>query len=107
LAKIIDLYLDNSDDLMDQLRRGIVAGDYPAIGKAAHRFKSSSATLGAQNLTSLCQQLEVMSQDRIMDNPGSILADLETEYTRVRQTLSSILDSRKTVLHLENGAELR
>ena len=107
LAEVIDLYLDNSGNLMDQLRQGIVAEDYLAIGKAAHRLKSSSATLGAQNLTSLCQQLEVMSQGRIMDNPGSILADLETEYTRVRQTLSTILESGKTALGLNNEAELR
>ena len=45
LAKVIDLYLDNSDNLMDQLRRGIVARDL-SIGKAAHRLKSSSATWG-------------------------------------------------------------
>jgi len=107
LARVIDLYLDNSSNLMDRLREGINCKDFPAIGEAAHRLNSSSATLGARNLAALCGQLEVMSQGRAVVNTGSTLSNIEAEYIRVRQALITILKNGKTVTPREGGEEPR
>ncbi len=107
LVKVIDLYLDNSSHLMDRLREGINCKDFLAIGEVAHRLNSSSATLGAQNLAGLCRQLEAMSQGRVVDNAGSMLSNIEAEYIRVRQALTTILEYGKTATLLDGGKEPR
>ena len=106
LAKVISLYLDNSNDLMDSLRESLHGKDFPAIGAAAHRLTSSSATLGAQKLAALCRQLEIICHGRVIDKAASIFLNIETEYKRVYQTLTTIL-ANKTAGFLDNGKNLQ
>jgi signal transduction histidine kinase/CheY-like chemotaxis protein/HPt (histidine-containing phosphotransfer) domain-containing protein len=101
LARVIDLYLDNSKGLIDKLREGVDCNDFLTIGEAAHRLTSSSATLGAQKLAAQCRQLEVISQSRVIDKAGLMLSNIEAEYLRVCQSLKAILDNNKTVTTLD------
>jgi CheY-like chemotaxis protein/HPt (histidine-containing phosphotransfer) domain-containing protein len=105
LAKVISLYLDNSDDLMNSLREGLNGNDFPAISAAAHRLTSSSATLGAQKLAALCRQLEIICHGRFIDKAAAIFLTIETEYKRVCQTLTTILANQMAGL-LDDGKKL-
>jgi two-component system, sensor histidine kinase len=98
LARVIDLYLNNSRGLMDRLREGVNCKDFLAIGEAAHRLISSSATLGAQKLAALCRQLEIRCAESFVDNAGPMLENIETEYERVRQSLAVILEQNQEVM---------
>ncbi len=107
LAKVINLYLNNSSDLIDRLREGINCKDSLVIGEATHRLISSSATLGAQKLAVLCRQLEIECQVRILDEAESMLFNIEKEYKRVCQTLATILENNTMARPRYDGIELQ
>jgi len=66
LAKIIDLYLKDSETLVDKIMAAAAAGDLPGLQDAAHSLKSRSATLGAWQVAEICGQLERGARTRNM-----------------------------------------
>ena len=50
-------------------------------------MKSSSASLGALRLSDLGRELETLGRNGILDNVPAKLAQLETEYARVKHAL--------------------
>jgi CheY-like chemotaxis protein/HPt (histidine-containing phosphotransfer) domain-containing protein len=94
LARVISLYLDNSNELMERLAEGLNCRDFKTIGAAAHRLTSCSATLGAQKLAALCRQLEIICQGQFTEKAGSMFLHIKIEHNRVCQTLGAILDDK-------------
>ncbi len=56
--RVIRLYLDTSPELLESMREAIVSRDLAELAELAHRFRSSSAMLGASHLAELCGQVE-------------------------------------------------
>lgn len=76
LAKIIDLYLKDSEQLVDKIVTAVESGDLPSLKDAAHSLKSRSATLGAWQVAEICGQLERGARTQTMDNAGTLAATL-------------------------------
>jgi HPt (histidine-containing phosphotransfer) domain-containing protein len=57
------------------------------ITKHAHDIKSSSAVLGALQLSAIARELERSSGDRTLVFPSTASATLRAEFTRVREAL--------------------
>jgi len=55
---VLDTYLQSAPERMAALTKALAAGAGPEIERAAHAFKSASATIGAKGLAKLLQQLE-------------------------------------------------
>jgi HPt (histidine-containing phosphotransfer) domain-containing protein len=91
LSKAINRYLDYSPQLLQALRQATVQGDAPALQKAAHSLKSSSANLGALALAALCKDLEMMGRANTLENAVPVLCTIEAEYETVRITLAAEL----------------
>jgi len=47
-AEILQIFIDETPGLIDQLREAVAAGDIQGAMHTAHRMKSSSASLGAR-----------------------------------------------------------
>jgi hypothetical protein len=62
LQRIISLYLDSSAKLVAEARQAAKAGDAETLHRAAHTLKSSSATLGAMQLSKIARVLELQGQ---------------------------------------------
>jgi HPt (histidine-containing phosphotransfer) domain-containing protein len=56
---VLDTYLQSAPDRVAALTTALAAGTAPEIERAAHAFKSASATIGAKVLATLLQQMEV------------------------------------------------
>jgi HPt (histidine-containing phosphotransfer) domain-containing protein len=106
LARVINLYIDNSNELMVRLAESLNCRDFPAIGAAAHRLTSSSATLGAQKLAALCRQLEIICQGQFTEKAGSMFLHIKIEHNRVCQTLTGIMNN-SMIGPLGTGNELQ
>ncbi len=91
LAKVIRIYLASAAKLLEALRDGVRRGDPIALHEAAHALKSSSATVGALRLASLCADLELLGRTRRLEGAASGLASLTREYAGVRDALSAEL----------------
>ena len=92
LEKIIRQYFADATRLIGDMRGGFAAGDAAAVRGACHRFKSSSAFLGAAWLATLCAELdEICCAGRLPDDTGH-LAAIEEGYREARGMLEKYLN---------------
>ena len=57
LVKIIGRYLEKTPPLLDELTAATGRADYDAVRNVAHGIKSSSANLGALQLSEQCKEV--------------------------------------------------
>ncbi|MEG4201003.1 response regulator [Microcoleus sp. Pol12A5] len=101
-TKIVSLlancYLEESLKLLQAMKLAIAQGDTQALKRAAHTLKGSSANLSAAPLAQLCGRLEVMSTSGELDRASTLLAQIEGEYDRVKNTLQQELQKSESNL---------
>lgn len=61
-SELVDLFLVNTPERLKSLRTGVLENDLRRAEKAAHSFRSSSATLGARSAAEQAAVLELMAQ---------------------------------------------
>ncbi|MCP5158475.1 MAG: response regulator [Gammaproteobacteria bacterium] len=94
LGKVIGLYLDSAPALLQRVRDAVAAGDGEALRQAAHSFKSSSASLGAVQVSAVCKELEQKGREQRLEDVAQLLEALETHYLQARGAL--ILEQENT-----------
>jgi len=87
VSRLIDLYIDNSKELIAALGDSITKEDIKAIEMGAHTLKSSSANLGAVQFSELCARIEHMSRNRLLDGIQELFAQLQGEFPKVCEAL--------------------
>jgi HPt (histidine-containing phosphotransfer) domain-containing protein len=94
LAGVLERYLEDSPKLLQTMAQAVAQKQAADLGRAAHSLKSTSAMLGAKNLSQLCQELETMSLTACANTYAVSLASLvamvsqvKTEYEKVQTTL--------------------
>ncbi|MDH7499952.1 MAG: YfiR/HmsC family protein, partial [candidate division NC10 bacterium] len=91
---VVIAYLEDAPRRLEQLREAISAMNAPAIREVAHSLKSSSANLGALNLSSLFKELEMMSRSHSLEKASELLSKIEIEYVAVEAALKAELGGR-------------
>jgi signal transduction histidine kinase/CheY-like chemotaxis protein len=86
--EMIDLFLEQSPRNLEVMRAALDVGDLPAVAKAAHNMKSSSAYLGARRLSELCGQLEIKARAREANFVSRAVEALTAEFDVVRRSLA-------------------
>ncbi|HIE02579.1 MAG TPA: Hpt domain-containing protein [Thiotrichaceae bacterium] len=59
---LIDLFINELPNYINELQQAINSGDGEAVFLAAHKFKGSSSNLGAVGMVALCRQLEAIGR---------------------------------------------
>jgi len=90
LAKVAELYLENSALLLEELRICLNAKDAAGIAKAAHALKSTSFNTGAKDLAELCAALEALGLAARIEEAGSALEGVVHEHARVAKALEAL-----------------
>ncbi|RME42827.1 MAG: response regulator, partial [Chloroflexi bacterium] len=85
--ELIETYMEDATRLLEEMRAAAEQGDVEKLERAAHALKGSSATLGAELLSALCQELESMGRAGTLDGAAEQVADAQAEYERVRLAL--------------------
>lgn len=70
--ELIDIFLQDAPQRIDEIRRGLEQGDVKLLERAAHTLKSSSANIGALQFAALCKRIE----EGVRQNQHSELAEL-------------------------------
>ena len=86
VLELVNLYREDSPEQMRTMREAFAQSDVEAFRRAAHTLKSSSASVGAESLQALCQQLEEKGQqanlnaecEELLVQAEGTLADVET-----------------------------
>jgi len=90
LAKVAELYLQNSVVLLNELRACVAAKDAAGIAKAAHALKSTSFNTGAKDLAGLCTGLESIGLEGRLEDAKVALDRIIHEHARVVLALESL-----------------
>jgi HPt (histidine-containing phosphotransfer) domain-containing protein len=81
LVELLDSYLDDAPQLIQQMKTGIAAGQIEEVRRAAHSLKSNSASFGARALTDVSRQLEMIAKGGTLDGAESKLAEIDAQYS--------------------------
>ena len=87
LEQIVRLYLESAPTLIAQIHAGLAVCDMTAIRNAAHSLKSSSANVGATDLSKMCSKLEAAARAGTIDEDVPRASAIEAEYIEVRSAL--------------------
>jgi PAS domain S-box-containing protein len=90
LSELIDSYLDNTRSLLQELYTSSGEKNFDLMLRTVHTLKSSSAVIGADDLSTLCRDLEAnlrsqnhedldLKINKIADEYASVKSDLEHE----------------------------
>ncbi|MBI3715199.1 MAG: response regulator [Betaproteobacteria bacterium] len=91
VAELIQLYLFDSQKLIDRLHRAADAVDSADLALAAHTLKASSANIGATRLSGLCNALDVAARESRREVIPDLLAQVADEHAAVRTALNDEL----------------
>jgi len=68
VVELVDTYLDDSAEQVDAIGASVDADDAAGLVRPAHTLKSSSATLGAQQLAARARALEMAGRSGTLDD---------------------------------------
>ncbi|NJN67687.1 MAG: PAS domain S-box protein [Chloroflexaceae bacterium] len=98
--ELVTIFLDDTPGKLAMLRQSLADGDTTLLFRVAHTLKSSSAQLGALNLSGRCRELEMMGRNDSLGGAGrggagreekekmeELIANIIREFARVEQML--------------------
>ena len=89
LATIVESFLASATVSIQALAAAAESGDAVALSREAHRFKGEAATLGANGVATLCEELETMAPPFDRTGAREVVGRVEREMVRVRETLKA------------------
>ncbi len=90
LSEIVDLFLDELPQLIDEIQRRISAADAVGLERAAHRLKGSVGNLGAKPAFEAAQTLEDMGREGKLTQVGEAFELLRDQVTRLERALTTL-----------------
>lgn len=93
VVELIGLFLEDTPPLLQALEKGLVEANTEAIRQAAHTLKSTSASLGAIQLSSLCLEIETLSKTGNITAAPEKIALAQPHYERVKGQLEIALET--------------
>ncbi|MBX2884089.1 MAG: response regulator [Granulosicoccus sp.] len=87
VKKVIKVYFDKSPALVQDIVKGFAAGDLKQVKEAAHSLKSSSAYVGADNISERCKRIEVAAHNGSLEEVQEIVDSLEADYSAIAENL--------------------
>jgi len=88
VSRIVQTYLSSSDEIMSNLRAAVHDENAEALARAAHTLKSSSAQMGAEQLSALCKELEALGKEGSLEDAAGLVAQISAELEEVCEALA-------------------
>lgn len=91
VERVLSTYQGSLARLLQQMSEARQRGDHAAIRLAAHTLKSSSASIGALDLSRLCATTEQAVREGQVDAVPGLVEDLQAEARRVDRAVQELL----------------
>jgi CheY-like chemotaxis protein/HPt (histidine-containing phosphotransfer) domain-containing protein len=97
LVELIDSFLEDAPQLLDELSRYVDQGDQEGTRRIAHSLKSNGADFGAITFTDLCKELEIKAKAGQMGGIAELCTKIITEYPLVEAALTKVKKEHKII----------
>ncbi|HLG34919.1 MAG TPA: response regulator [Bacteroidia bacterium] len=87
---VINMFLNQSPHLIEEIKHYFDEGQYDKMGQAAHKLKGSSLNLGASNLADLCKQIEIKARNNELSDIDKMVDSLKSVYDRTESELKKL-----------------
>ncbi|MGB3640768.1 MAG: ATP-binding protein, partial [Rivularia sp. (in: cyanobacteria)] len=87
LLETIDDYLEETPKFLEEIRVAFSENNLKTLQLLVHTLSSSSATLGANKLATLCTQMEIMVVSEMQEEITEQIDKIEAEYENVKTAL--------------------
>jgi HPt (histidine-containing phosphotransfer) domain-containing protein len=87
LPELVDLFVQDTELLLAELRAAVELRDMDAVGRIAHNIKGGGGQLGARQLASSCTRLEQAAAIGNLSVNQTDLHGVEMDYVELRQAL--------------------
>ena len=96
LQRVFNAFIKSLDKMLPELQQARASGlDLVAIRHIAHTLKSSSASLGALNLSAQCADVENRARNAQTEGLDIALDAMHAEALRVHETLRNLVTESK------------
>jgi CheY-like chemotaxis protein/HPt (histidine-containing phosphotransfer) domain-containing protein len=89
LAHVLDLYLSDSQKLVDKLNGALAANDIAGLERTLHTFKSTSGNVGATRLSQLCGELHTSIRSGDTEDLARRVGAIVAEHNLVQAALTA------------------
>ncbi|TMH08214.1 MAG: response regulator [Betaproteobacteria bacterium] len=93
LARVLRTFLASLERLLPQMDEARASDDLGGVRHVSHTLKSSSASIGALQLSQLCAAIEKAARQQQTAELPPMLDDMDAEVERVRAALKKMLDA--------------
>ena len=95
LERVLRAFQTSAARLMPQLEAARLSGDRATVRLVAHTLKSSSASIGALELSQVCAQVEGLIRAESADDLEPLLGSLRSALESTLTAIQPVLESRK------------
>lgn len=85
--KMVDMYIEDTPSKLRNLAEALEKEQLEAARHLGHALKGTSATIGAEKMQNICQQIELASADDNVELVKSMVAELKSVYPNVLKSL--------------------
>lgn len=96
MTELLSLWQSASISQMDELHQAWREQDMEKAGSLAHKFKSSSRSIGALPLGDLCAELETACRDQNADTAAGLVQELKPVYEETDRAITAALSKLQT-----------
>lgn len=90
LARIFEAFATSTARLIPQMHAALEAGDRDGVRHVVHTLKSSSASVGALRLATICGEIEALVRSDLGDAPQSDASQPEASHIDAPPPLASL-----------------
>ena len=91
MAKLSQIYVQETPQMLQEIRQAIADKDYEAMRRVAHSFKSASRNIGALSIADFCLELENMGREQNIAGADEKIANIEAHYEQVKPQILSFI----------------
>ena len=97
LGQLVELFGNQTPEIVADLRAAIEAGDSQSVRESAHKLKGGCTTLAASHLAGLCNALEIRAEADALDGARELVDEIETAFHDAHAALLAEIPLRAQV----------
>jgi HPt (histidine-containing phosphotransfer) domain-containing protein len=91
LRQLIQIFLQESSELIAEMRQALAEGDAARLTRPAHSLKGAAGLFAAPGVAETAQELESLGHEGQLAGATEVFGRLEQEYGRLKPALDALL----------------